>query len=168
MSKMNKMDKTNPRKLDSDAKQEGVIYEEIKRFADDRGDFTNVALEIGDKTGKKGIIFKRSYIINNNQQGVVRGFHGHRKENKLFFVPRGCFKFIIMNMETREWKEYILSEAAPKILFVPGGHYNGFVSLTDDALLITFSSSSMEESIKDDVRLPFDTLGKEVWNINHR
>lgn len=156
--------KTQPKKLDGATVQPGVALEEIKRFADDRGDFTNLSLTIA----AKGIIFKRCYLINNNQKGVVRGFHGHRNENKLFFVPRGSFKFIIMGMDCHEWKEYVLSAAVPKLLFVPGGYYNSFVSLTEDALLMTFSSASMEESVKDDTRLPYDFLGKEVWGINHR
>ena len=71
-------------------------------------------------------------------------------------------------METKEWKEYNLLASIPKILYVPPGYYNGFVSLTSDAILITYSTSEMEDSLNDDYRLPYDILGSEVWNINYR
>ncbi|MEM4396995.1 MAG: WxcM-like domain-containing protein [Candidatus Woesearchaeota archaeon] len=155
------MTNNKPKKLEPNETQEGIILKDIQRFGDDRGDFTNIELnEFGN--------FKRTYIIKNTQKNVIRAFHGHNKESKLFYVPKGAFKFIIMNMETLEWKEYTLLESVPKVLFIPKGYYNGFVSLTDDSILIVFSSSTIEESKKDDIRLPYDFLGKEVWQINHR
>lgn len=153
------------KKLDEKTFQEGVIFKEIQRFGDDRGDFTNISFEI--ETESK-ITFKRSYIITNNQPGVVRAFHGHKKEGKLFYVPKGAFKFIIINMETNEWKEYNLLASTPKILFIPGGYYNGFASLTPNAVLITFSTLSIEASMNDDYRLPYDILGEDVWKIKNR
>ena len=149
----------NPKKLDNNVIQEGVILSDALRFGDDRGDFVNLGFEHS---------FKRSYIISNNHKGIVRAFHGHKQENKLFFVPKGAFKFILMNMETLEYKEYSLLASVPKLLYVPKGYYNGFVSLTDDALLVTFSTSDIESSKKDDFRLPYDFIGKEVWEVNNR
>lgn len=147
------------KKLEYNESQPGVIYEDNKRFGDDRGDFTNISL-----TGE----FKRSYIINNNQAGVVRAFHGHKNENKLFYVARGAFKFVIIDIRDNSWKEYTLLASVPKVLYVPGGFYNGFVSLSDDSLLITYSTSTMEESLQDDFRLPFDIIDKNIWKINNR
>lgn len=151
------------KQLDANAQQQGVIFKEIQRFGDDRGDFTNISLKIEEK-----LTFKRSYIVTNNQQGVIRAFHGHKKEGKLFYVPKGAFKFIIIHMTLNEWKDYTLLASVPKILYVPPGYYNGFVSLTPEAILITFSTSEMEDSMNDDYRLPFDILGKEVWSIKNR
>jgi len=153
------------KKLDEKTQQKGVIFKDIQRFGDDRGDFTNISFELETEIR---ITFKRSYIITNNQPGVVRAFHGHKKEGKLFYATKGAFKFIIINMETKEWKEYNLLASTPKILYVPGGYYNGFVSLTPDAILITYSTSSMEASINDDYRLSYDILGKNVWKIKNR
>jgi dTDP-4-dehydrorhamnose 3,5-epimerase len=149
----------NYKKLEFNEEQPGVIIEEIKRFGDDRGDFISIPFSE---------IFKRSYIITNTQPGVVRAFHGHKKEGKLFYVPKGAFKFIIMGMEDNLWKEYTLLASVPKILFVPAGFYNGFVSLSEDSLIITYSTSTIDESREDDIRLPFDTLGENIWKINNR
>ena len=146
------------KKLDYNVNQEGVVFKNIDRFGDDRGDFTNVALEN----------VKRSYIINNTQKGVVRAFHGHKQEGKYFYVPKGAFKFILIDMDTGSWKEYTLLDSVPKVLYCPAGYYNGFVSLTDDSLLITFSTSTMDDSRNDDFRIDYDVLGKDVWKVNNR
>ncbi len=155
--------KISGKKLERNDEQKGVLFEDVKRFTDDRGEFTNLAFETAND-----VTFKRSYIISNNRPGVVRAFHGHKKEGKLFYVPQGAFKFIVMDMESNEWKEYALSSATPKRLYVPPGYYNGFVSLTQDALLVTYSTSKMEDSVNDDFRLPYDALGTEVWEIMSR
>jgi dTDP-4-dehydrorhamnose 3,5-epimerase-like enzyme len=149
-------------KLDFNTEQEGIIFENIKRFWDDRGDFTNLDFNIKDKT------FKRNYIINNNKEWVVRAFHWHKKEAKLFYVPKGAFKFTIINMKTKEWKHYTLLESVPKILYIPEGYYNGFVSLNSNALLCVFSTSTIQESMDDDYRIPYDALWKEIWDIENR
>jgi dTDP-4-dehydrorhamnose 3,5-epimerase len=147
------------KKLEFSDQQAGVIYQDLKRFGDDRGDFININFDVN---------LKRSYLITNNQVGVVRAFHGHRQEAKLFYVPQGSFKFIIMDMEANTWKEYVLQASVPRTLYIPSGYYNGFVSLSDDALLVVYSSSTMEESRNDDIRLPYDCLGTDVWKINNR
>jgi len=157
--------KINYKKLEYNDQQKDIIYKEIVRFGDDRGDFINIPLEVGEKNN---IIFKRSYIITNNNVGVVRAFHGHKKEGKLFYVPQGAFKFIIIGMKSHEWKEYNLLASAPKILYIPPNYYNGFSSLTDDALLIVYSTSSMQKSMQDDYRLQYDILGKNIWKIHNR
>jgi len=153
------------KKMDLKSHQTGVLLLEIPRFGDDRGDFTNIPFDIRNRVR---MVFKRSYIIVNNQVGVVRAFHGHKKESKLFYVPKGAFKFIIMDMKTKEWKEYCLLASVSKILYVPNGYYNGFVSLSENSILMVFSTLKMEDSNKDDYRLPYDILGKEVWEINNR
>ncbi len=146
------------KKMDYSEEQTGIEFKSIDRFGDDRGDFTNVAIDGA----------KRSYIINNTQKGVVRAFHGHKKEGKYFYVPKGAFKFIIIHMETGTWKEYALLDSVPKVLYCPPGYYNGFVSLKDESILITFSTSTMDESKNDDFRIDFDVLGTEVWKVNNR
>jgi len=49
-------------------------------FVDDRGTFLNVPLDY-PKFNFQG---KRTYICQNFQSGTVRGFHYHKKEQKIF------------------------------------------------------------------------------------
>lgn len=128
-------------------------------FGDDRGFFT--AINFGQGT-------KRGYVIRNHRAGVIRAFHGHRKESKEFYVIRGSFKVICISMDVGEWKEFTLNERCTNSLKIPAGTYNGFVSLTNDAELLVISNSTFEESKGDDYRLPYDLLGKSVWEVKHR
>jgi dTDP-4-dehydrorhamnose 3,5-epimerase-like enzyme len=56
-------------------------------------------------------------------------------------------------------KRIVLSGTNPSAVLVPAGYANGFKTLTSDALVLVFSSTSLEESLNDDFRFPFD-----YWN----
>ena len=128
-------------------------------FGDDRGYFTAINFDVG---------MKRAYLIKNHRAGIVRAFHGHKKETKTLCCIKGAFKVICISMETGNWTVFSITEKSNSILKIPSLVYNGFVSLTDDSELLVLSNSTFEESKGDDFRLPYDTLGKEVWEVEHR
>jgi dTDP-4-dehydrorhamnose 3,5-epimerase len=128
-------------------------------FGDDRGYFTAINFESG---------MKRAYLIKNHKAGVIRAFHGHKKEAKTLYCIKGAFKVICISMETGNWKSFTITEKGNNVLKIPSNVYNGFVSLTDDSELLVLSSSTFEESKGDDFRLPYDTLGKAIWEVEHR
>lgn len=110
---------------------------------------------------------KRFYTVSNHRQGFVRAWHGHKKESKYILVVQGAA--LVGTVKIDNWENpsttlkpetYILSAEKPSILFVPSGYANGFMSLTPDAKLIFFSTSTLEESKGDDVRFP-----ARYWNI---
>ena len=61
---------------------------------------------------------------------------------------------------------YVLSERTPSIHFIPPGYANGFMSLSDDAKLVFFSTSSLADSRDDDVR--FDARYWDPWTVEER
>lgn len=96
--------------------------------------------------------FKRFYIIENNNQ-LIRAWHGHRHESKVFIPIIGSWKVVLLNLDTEELNgTYVLSDKNPAALFVPGGFYNGTMNLTDGARLLVLSNASLEESKNDDIR----------------
>jgi dTDP-4-dehydrorhamnose 3,5-epimerase len=128
-------------------------------FGDDRGFFTAINFEPEAK---------RAYLIQNHKSGVVRAFHGHQREGKCLYSIKGSFKVILIDMESGEWKPFTINERGNNLIKVPPGVYNGFVSLTDDSELLIISDKTFEESKGDDIRLPYDILGKHVWEVQHR
>ncbi len=136
-----------------------INVEKVEVFGDDRGYFTPVNFESNTK---------RIYIIKNHCSGIIRGFHGHKFESKIFYAIKGSFKIICMDMKNKEWKDFVINERGNNVIKIPSGIYNGFVSLTDDAELLVISDKTFEESKGDDVRLPYYVLGKEVWGVEHR
>jgi len=136
-----------------------IEAEKAPVFSDDRGYFTPINFKEGDK---------RAYVIENHDKKIVRAFHGHKNERKTFYVLKGAFKVVIICMKTGAWKSFNLVDKGNNKLEVPNNAYNGFVSVSHDAQVLIVSSSTFEESKEDDYRIPYDALGKEIWEVEHR
>lgn len=116
---------------------------------------------------------KRFYMVSNHAQGFVRAWHGHKKEAKYVLVVKGAAKVAAVKIDDwdnpskeLEVKQYVLSEKNPKVLYIPPGHANGFMSLTADAQIMFLSTSTLDESLGDDFR--FDARHWDVWSVEER
>lgn len=116
---------------------------------------------------------KRFYAVSNHRVGMVRAWHAHRKEAKYVYLARGSA--VVAAVRIDDWDapgkslpvhRYILSAEKPSILYIPAGYANGFMSLTDDALLMFFSTSSLEESKGDDIR--YASRYWDPWQVIER
>jgi dTDP-4-dehydrorhamnose 3,5-epimerase len=116
---------------------------------------------------------KRFYTVRNHHQGFVRAWHGHRREAKYVTLVAGAA--IVAAVKVDDWERpskdlpvarYVLSAARPRILHIPAGHANGFMSLTDDARLMFFSTSTLADSQGDDIR--FDARYWDAWTVEER
>ncbi len=133
---------------------------------DDRGSLSFVNdFDFGD--------IKRFYMVENHQQGFVRAWHAHKKEMKCVMVVAGSA--LIGAVKIDDWKnpsrdampeKFVLSDQKPSVLYIPAGYANGFMSLTENAKIIFFSSSSLEESMGDDFRYPAQYW--DIWQIEQR
>jgi dTDP-4-dehydrorhamnose 3,5-epimerase len=151
----------------SEAKQSGVPYAiEGGSAVDDRG-------EVGFVNGFHFEGVRRFYIVSNHRAGFVRAWHGHRREAKYMTVVQGAT--IVAAVAIDNWEHpsknaqiyrYVLSAQKPAVLFIPAGYANGFMSLTADAKLLVFSTSTLEESQGDDVR--FDARYWDPWQVVER
>jgi len=110
---------------------------------------------------------QRFYIVENKNKGQVRAWHGHRKEEKYIYPISG--ETLVGAVEVDDWKNpskqcktfsFKLSAKKPEVVFIPKGYANGFKSLTKDAKLMFFSTSTLNESLKDDIRFDF-----KYWDI---
>jgi dTDP-4-dehydrorhamnose 3,5-epimerase len=116
---------------------------------------------------------KRFYTVGNHRAGFVRAWHAHRREAKYVTLVRGAA--IIGAVTIDDWTtpdrnatvhRYVMSAHRPSVLYVPAGHANGFMSLTEDATLMFFSTSTLEESRGDDVR--YDARYWDPWTVEER
>ena len=53
----------------------------------------------------------------------------------------------------------------PQIVKISANHANGFMNLTNDSSIIVFSDKTLEESLDDDIRYPYDKW--DIWKIEH-
>jgi dTDP-4-dehydrorhamnose 3,5-epimerase-like enzyme len=116
---------------------------------------------------------KRFYVIKNHSKGFIRAWHGHKKEAKYFFVTEGAA--LLCAVEIDNWENpskklkinrFVLSSKSPSILYIPANHVNGSMCLTNDAKIIVFSTSSLEDSLNDDIR--FDSRYWNPWGVEER
>jgi len=133
---------------------------------DDRGEVAFVNDFSFDKV-------RRFYVVTNHRSGFVRAWHAHRREAKYVSVIRGAA--LVGAVKVDDWdspsrslevNRYVLSAKKPAVLYIPQGYANGFMSLTEDATLIFFSSSTLDESRGDDVR--YDSRYWNIWEVIER
>lgn len=109
---------------------------------------------------------KRFYQVENHSRGFIRAWHGHKKEGKYVYVVNGSALIGVVNMESEEVSKFVLSSQTPKILWIPPGHFNGFKSLEENTKILFFSTSTLEESLGDDIREDHDKWN--IWNEDYR
>ena len=103
---------------------------------------------------------KRFYQVQNHRQGFIRAWHGHQHEAKYVYVASGSALVGAANMETQVVDKFVLSSQSPKVLFIPSGYANGFKTLEENTIILFFSTSDLNSSLKDDIRFAYDK-----WNI---
>ena len=130
----------------------------------------------GDKsTDDRGIVsyinelkldsVKRFYQISNHKTGFIRAWHGHQHEEKFLFCNLGSFRIGAVDLQTEEIDEFYLTSTKPQVLYIPSGYANGIQNLSSENLLTIFSTSSLEDSLNDDIR--FDWNKWNIWDLDN-
>lgn len=103
----------------------------------------------------------RFYAVSPATVGEVRGWVGHLREAKWFFVTRGVIEVGVVRPKVwgqasgeDEIHRFRLDADSPAVLEVPPGHYTGSVAHTEGAILLVFSSGKIESAKEDDFRMP--------------
>jgi dTDP-4-dehydrorhamnose 3,5-epimerase len=116
---------------------------------------------------------KRFYTVCNHQAGFIRAWHGHRHEAKYATVVSGSM--LVCCVRVDDWENpapdlpvqrFVLSDKTPAVLYIPAGHANGFMSLTAGAKIVFFSTSTLRDSLNDDIRFPARKWNP--WTIEER
>ena len=129
------------------------------RATDDRG-------SLGFINGFTLQNFERFYTVSNHSSNFIRAWQGHLKEAKAIIVLQGAALVCAVEMDdlkapnkNNQVYRHVLSGNNPAALFIPAGYANGFKTLTSDAVVLVFSSTTLEESSGDDYRFEYD-----YWN----
>ena len=102
---------------------------------------------------------KRFYTIANSAEQPVRGWIGHKKENKWFFPVRGETTIVVSPMDestnlTRYSRlHYTLHAETPAVLMVPCNNWF-YIEQHDGAEVMVFSDCKVGEYENDDLRRP--------------
>lgn len=141
-----------------------------KRFIDDRGSLNAI-------NGLSFSAIKRFYTVQNHKAGTVRAWHAHKIEAKYAVVVKGAA--IVAAVKIDDWdypnqrndtapivERRVLSAEQPEAFYIPPGYANGWKSLTEDTVIVFFSTTTSEESKGDDYRFPARMW--DIWEVKER
>ncbi len=142
----------------------GITIRSLKRFADERGFFTEIMR-------KNWEIFEDEVVQVNlsiTYPGIVRAWHKHERGQVDYFVcTRGAIKICAYDDETRELDEIVSAGDNPQIVRIPGHYWHGFkVVGNEPAYLVYFVNRLYDYEEPDEVRRPWNdpSIVPEVIN----
>lgn len=104
---------------------------------------------------------KRIYTIENKDIDFVRGWQGHKIEQRWFSVSKGSFKIEVLDIQAIEScseiipLSFLLNDNNLDVLHVPAGFVTCIQALESDSKLILMSDYLLGE-INDEIRYPLD------------
>ena len=105
---------------------------------------------------------KRFYIIENKSTEMIRGWQGHRIEQRWFSGLQGSFKIELIEIDNWESpspnlsaEKFIINSNALDVLHVPSGFVSSIKSLEEGSKLLVMSDYLLGE-INDEYRFNFD------------
>jgi len=146
----------------------GIKIKPLKRFADERGFFTEIMrIDWDDLFGEDKPVQANLSI---SYPEIVRAWHRHlRGQIDYFVVVRGAIKICAYDDESRELTEIISTDANPQIIRVPGHYWHGFkVVGNEPAILVYFVNKLYDYKNPDEERRPWNDPSVVPLTINGR
>jgi len=146
---------------------QGVAVRELKSIHDERGWLVEILRSDWDIFEK----FGQAYITT-AYPGVVKAWHGHRKQTDYFTCIDGVLKVALYDSRTnsatyREINEFFIGEETRAIIKIPPLVYHGFKAIgTKTAYVLNVTTELYDYKNPDELRLPPDT--KEIayeWRL---
>lgn len=151
---------------------EGVEFVDLPHFTDDGGSFVEVArLTDGEHDWLHGVEV-RQISFSAMEAGVIKGFHLHFKQDDVWFIPPTCRMLVVLH-DAREnspskgvTSRFVAGGGKAKIFRIPAGVAHGVRNLDNQTGYIFYLvSQQFSKDDPDERRLPWDQLGKEIWEI---
>lgn len=152
---------------------EGVKVIDLPVHMDDRGYLFEIARAAGgDEPHAVVHRFGQVYLVGDPVRGAIRAFHKHEELWDWFCIVHGTAKFVLRddrpNSPTyQEMMEIVVGDKRPRLIVVPPGVYHGWMSLTDDVLMVSTASHTYNREKPDEYRIPPDSFG-DVWTVRGR
>ena len=132
----------------------GIEIKPLKKFADERGFFSELMREDWDIFQDK--ILQANMSI--TYPGIVRAWHKHERGQVDYFVCiRGAIKICAYDDETQELNEIVSTGDNLQVVRVPGHYWHGFkVVGNEQAMLVYFVSRLYDYDNPDEIRRPWN------------
>ena len=122
--------------------------------------------------------------IGNLHSGIVKAFHYHREQEDLWFCIKGDIHVILVNAcysgiagqdvltldkELTEVQHHYIGEHNPGVLTIPRGWYHGYKNVgSTSSTLLYWVTKPYNPIVKDEYRIEWDFLGKEIWEAENK
>lgn len=134
----------------------GIVVKSIKRFADERGFFSEIMrVDWKDLLGEDNIVQANFSIT---YPGVVRAWHRHKRgQTDYFVVLRGAAKICAYDDKTSELVEIISTEMNLQVVRIPGHYWHGFKAVgVEPVWLVYFVTRLYDYENPDEERRPWN------------
>ncbi|MGJ1403300.1 WxcM-like domain-containing protein [Sphingobacterium siyangense] len=114
-------------------------------------------------------LVKRFYIIKNADTELVRGWRGHRIEQRWFYVIAGAFNVKIVRINNWEDADNMLpiqnielNNKDMQVLNVPGGYATAFIASEPNSELLVYADYPLSHATLDDYTWPVEYFKNEL------
>ena len=114
-------------------------------------------------------LVKRFYIIKNADTELVRGWRGHRIEQRWFYVIAGVFNVKIVRINNWEDADNMLpiqnielNNKDMKVLNVPAGYATAFIASEPNSELLVYADYPLSHATLDDYTWPVEYFKNEL------
>jgi len=105
---------------------------------------------------------KRLYVIHNSEVRPIRGWQGHKVEQRWFMAVEGDYEISVIKVDNWEQpsphlpaQKFRLSQEKADVLHVPAGYITAIHALTSANALLVMSDYRLGE-VQDEYRFPLD------------
>jgi dTDP-4-dehydrorhamnose 3,5-epimerase-like enzyme len=109
---------------------------------------------------------KRIYTIENHSTDFIRGWQGHKVEQRWFACMKGSFEIAVILVDDFEnpskdltIQKYLLSDDVLTYLHVPAGHITAIQAKSEDSKLLVFVNYHLNE-LNDEYRFDLNYFNK--------
>lgn len=108
-------------------------------------------------------LVRRFYIIKNADTDLIRGWRGHKIEQRWFYVLSGEFSLDLIEIDN--WtnpnpslpiQNIILNASKMKLLNVPSGYATAFRALEENSELLVYADFPLSQATQDDYTWPLE------------
>jgi dTDP-4-dehydrorhamnose 3,5-epimerase len=133
----------------------GIVIKPLKRFADERGFFTEIMRSDWADVFQDEVCQVNMSI---SYPGIVRAWHKHEKgQFDRFLAIKGALKICAYDDETRELDEVVSTAENLQVVRIPGHYWHGFrVVGNEAAMLVYFVNRLYDYRDSDEIRRPWN------------
>ena len=151
---------------------EGVVIKEVPCFTDDGGYFMELGRFDAGVSQAFNSFEAKQMSYSQVLPGSIKAFHLHFNQEDVWFVPPHERLLVVLSDQRKDsatagvTMRFVMGAGKSRLVYIPRGVAHGGANLWQQpASIIYFVNQQFNLEDPDEGRLPWDFLGKEIWEI---